>query len=538
MTGTIQIRVSHETFYERIGIALEPGQREAVRVGFDGRKPAPGSPLFRFDNPPPDWAMRVLVMPCGVRSGKSRVFAAAKAVYQALTCDVSGLAPREQIVCSFIAPLQSKAQETLAYALGIVEAYFPDRLLTQAGAGLVEEFYFRSDTIDPVTKKPVRIRFCALAASSGGISARGIYHLNAVLEEYAFFRGDGSKVNDREVYNSVRNRLWKKGGRLQVISSPWAEEGHFYELYERNRDKPEPAVVASGATDVLRSDPETLALMAEAKAEYERNGALDLWAREWKAVFLSLGSKQHYDKDTLDKCGKASVDDVRPGDVVTAGIDLGFVHDHAALVIVRKRLESVEQPEGPPKSVARYAVVHVEEMASKKGEPLRPSEVCAHFAEVMRRFGAGWAMADVHYRESLREALFPARDAGDYAMTGPSLSDAPSDPAAPHVRARTLMREGLVDLLDDPRVRHQLSVIQRRPAGPGKIAIELPRGTTHGHCDIAAALALALYQAHGAEVATPEPERGSPEWLRAEEARLFKQYAEQHRRREDDDYGI
>lgn len=491
MTGLCRPASFLETCAD-LGVTLDVGQREVARVLFDGEAPDPARGLFGFEGRPPREARDVVELIAGVRSGKSRVFGALRALHLALTADTAGVAPGERLICSFVAPREHQARITWRYAQGAALAHPAlKRLVAQSTA---ERFVLRS----PRSGTP--IAFECRAAASAGITLRGEWHLYAYLEEACFFGGEGSAVSDAAIYDALRQRLWPKGGQMGIGSSPWSQEGKAYELWSENFTAPRSAVVAQASTDKLRSDPHTLRLMESARREYEARGELDLWWREWGARFLSLGSVRLYDEDTLKQCGEARFGDVRPGDVVTAGGDLAMVGDHAALAVNRMRHDGRRW---------RHAIVDLVERSPAPGRPLKPTEVCGEFVEVMQRYGVRYVMADGHYRESLREAL---------EGTGIVLASAPPDPAEPHVRARTLMREGAVDLLPDQRLRHQLTLLKRRPARGGRLALDVPRGA-HGHCDVAIASALALYQAYGTDVEAPPPTYGTEAWHELEDRR-------------------
>jgi hypothetical protein len=480
-------------FVEAMGVTLDPGQREAARVLFDGEAPDPSMGLFGFEGPPPDEARAVAELVAGVRSGKSRIFGALRALHLALSADVSGLGPGERIVCAFVAPREHQARITWRYAQGAALEHPDVRPFVLQSSG--ERFVLAS----PLSGTP--ISFECRAASSAGVTLRGEWMLYGYLEEAGFFGGHGAAVSGSAIYDAFRQRIWPRGGQLALGSSPWSQEGKLYELWAENFVSPRSAVVCQAPTDKLRSgDPYTLRLMADARREYEHRGELDLWWREWGARFLALGSSRLYDEDTLSMCGEARRGDVQPGDLVVAGADLGIVSDHAGLAINRIR-------PGAPRN--RSAIVDLDEVSPEPGKPLVPSVLCRRFAGIMARHGVKWCMADGHYREALREAL---------EGTGIVLINAPKDPAEPHVRARTLMRDGVVDLLPDVRARHQLSLVKRRHVAGGRTAVELPRGGTHGHCDVAQAIALALYQAHGAIVEGPAPPPGSPAFFAAQQA--------------------
>lgn len=537
---------THEEFFGDAaragGWALEPGQLEGIRTAFDGHAPPRGSKLFAFEGPPPHEALDVLVMPAGVRSGKSLVFGALKSVYQACTVDVRGIAKaREDIVCSFFAPKQSKAVETLAMALGIFETFAPWMIVGKVSSDRApEEFWVRSP-FGPL------LHFCAFGFDAGGLNARGRWHLNSVFEEFAFAHGDGYKFNDSDLYDAVVNRLAPGGrGKLQIISSTWAKSGKLWQLADQNYSQPSSAVVLKGATSSLRSDPDVLGKMAKARAEYERRGELEIWEREWCAVFLGLGSRQVYDEETVKASspwliGRDTDTSLLPGDVVVAGADLAFSGDHAALVVVRVR--SLKEPglvrEDDDRGGFRmvpglvqakhYAVLHVEEVAPPRDGVLMPSETLRGFADVMRKYSVRYVMADGHYVASLHESL---------RGTGISISSTSARPDEVHVNARTLMRDGRVALLRDERLLHQLTLVTRRPAGAGRWTIDIPRGLAAtggagGHGDVAVAFATALMQGHGAVVEAPAPSPGTAEWYAIEAKRDREEFMRSAHRSED-----
>jgi hypothetical protein len=544
-----EVPPSYEEWLEtEAGVKLEPGQRELVRVGLDGRRPRAVDPawrspvlgesarIFHFDMPPPEGAMKTLCAVLGIRSGKSRLLGALHAVYQADTCPLrpDQIAPGEDVYCSFIGPVQKKGIETMAYALGMIRENprLRARIIGHVPEhNKAESFSFRS-------KYGATIQFGAFAAGSGNINARGRYHLDSVLEEYGLFKSGEFAVNDKDVYDGVKTRLWLASGwrygRLQVIGSPWAEEGHLFELCSANLRTPLSCVVAQASTDVLRTDPNVLAMMAQMSDEYRRSGQWDVFLREYGAKFLPLGSVKIYDEATLKQCPASVRGQLRPGDVVVVGVDLGLVHDHAAIVVVRVREEPVltARPDADGRLPTRrhYAVVDELEVPPEDGKPLQPSVVCCAFVEVMKKYGASYAMADQYYRESVREAIDGATDANGKPLSI-TLVNSPKDEIEAHMTARLLMGEGRVSMLPDaPALDHQLGLVKRKPVGARKWALDIPRSKTSGHCDLAEAAARALCQAYGV-VVPPPPPNGWQEIAEAKADEWEKRRAEELRRK-------
>jgi hypothetical protein len=526
VTGVFR-QPTYEEWSPTLGVELEPGQRELVRVGLDGRAPAPVDPawrspvlghdgdIFGFKSAPPMSALRVFTTVAGIRSGKSLIVGAGYSVYQAATAVVrkEDLAHGEEVYCSFQAPKQEKAIETMAYALGVIlnRPELRARLIGRAPtSNRVEHFFFRA-------LGGGKIKFTAVAAGGGNIGGAGRWHLNACVDEYGLLKSGTYKVNDKDIFNGLRPRLWRRSGdrygRMQLVGSPWAKEGHLWELCDGNYWNPIECVVAQAATDVLRTDPSVLGNMAELYAIAKATGTLDTFLRDYGARFLSLGSVRIYDDEAIRRCPRSKRGDVRPGDVLVVGIDLGFSYDHAAIVVVRVRWETVEG-----QLVKTYAVVDYDEVEPESGVLPRPSVICRRFIAMMKRYGARYAMADQHYVLTLQEELArPGVDEQGRALGALALVRAPADNMLPHMRWAQLMAEGRASLLDDARFLHQMTLPQRKPSGSKTWQLVMPRTRGQGHADIAAAGALAFFQAAGTEVPTPPPTAGTAAWLAARE---------------------
>lgn len=539
MTG-LHTPPSYEAFLPELGVAPEDGQRELVRVGLDGRAPRPVDPdwrspvlgdfgdIFGFRGPAPISALRTLAGVIGVRSGKSMLLGAGHAVYSAANAVVpkEELGPKEELYCSFLAPKEEKAIETMGYALGFIlnnealKARIVGRVPT---SNRVEHFFF--EAIGGGT-----IKFTAVAAGAGNIGGAGRWHLNCCIDEYGLLKTGTYKVNDKSLYEGVRNRLWRRAGdrfgRIQLIGSPWAREGHLWDLCEANYWNPVECVVAQAATDVIRTDRYILEGMLEYAAICRANGTYDVFERDYGARFLALGSVRIYTDEAIKLCPRSKRGELRRGDVLVVGVDLGFSYDHAAIVVWRIRWEwrDVLGGDGKPlvgrdgkplrERVKTYAVVDYDEVEPEQGVVPRPGLISRRFAAVMRRYGAAYAMADQHYLLTLQEELDRTGEDEEGRPLGRiALARAPQDAILPHMRLAQLMAERRVTLLDDKRLLHQLTLPQRRPTGAKTWALVMPRGQGQGHADVAQAAAVGAYQADGTEVPEPPPEPGSDAWL-------------------------
>jgi hypothetical protein len=307
------------------------------------------------------------------------------------------------------------------------------------------------------------------------------------MDESAFFRDSSYRVNDKDIFDGASARVLP-GGQTIVASTPWAESGLLYQLYEANWQKPTTSLVAHAPTLTLHDSEMTRALVASAYALDPDNAR-----REFGAEFLKGGTVDFFEASSIKQAIKEDLEQPRtprPGEIVAAGGDAGFRSDSSALAIVHLAGD-------------RRIVGELLELRPEKDLPLKPSQTIAAFAECMKRHGASYMMADHHYRESVEEHL---------TSHGLAYSPAPGVPAEAYVRARMLFRQGVVDMPNNPRLVQQLREVKGRPMPGGGMSIIQPRWRTGGHGDLAAAFVLALYQLGGDLVQPPPPKQGTDQW--------------------------
>ena len=467
-----------------LGIQLEPGQRAKVRTAFDGRPVDSdlGERIFGFRGEVSDHVRGIFVDVCGGRSGKSYL-SAVRALHLALTVRLDHLAAGEVATVPFVAPDMRLATQPLRYVQGLVSSKPDLRTLVDGKPDAAESLALRLPS-------GRRISFECLPATRGGSALRGRSLPCALLDEACFFRDESAAVNDVELYKAVAPRI-VPGGQLLMVSTPWTETGLVYETWRREHGKPETALVAHSPTSVMRSDPHILA-----QVERERTRDPENARREFDALFVASGGNMFFDASTLTAAVSA---DVKlgalppPGAEVLCGADFGFVKNSSALAIVHRVGD-------------RYTLAELVELRPEGIGPLRPSDVCARFAAVMKRHGASSVMADAHYRESVREHLDAA---------GISLRPAPEGQAGKaesYAKSKTLFREARVRLPEHERLARQLREVVGKPTSGGGMSIQSPVSPDGSHGDLVSALVLALYQASGHTVAAPTPVRDSPEY--------------------------
>jgi hypothetical protein len=455
------------------GLQLTHGQSAFVRVAIDGcsfegltedeREAA--EQMFGDVSNVPEVARRTVVAALGRSSGKTEICAGI-AIFKALTVDLSKCGPGDIPRAFVIAPDTDTAAITLERAI----------------ARLEENEELRACVIGEPTKGVItlrrpdgrEVRFEVKAASRGGRTVRGRSIICLILDEAALFYGDHYVVNDREIVKAARPRLLR-GGVILLASTPWAEDGLFYDLFAKNHARPITAIVAQASTLVMRDhDPEIAAMVA-----LEREEDPDNAARELDAQFIAGGSSLFFDAEAIAiALTKAPLE----GDNLTkgAGADLALVRDSSALAIVAKD------------AAENFGLIETDEKKPEKGQPLKLSAVVKAFAAVLRQHGLEEFTADGHARE-------PAREWTD--VEGITIESAPEGREGKWLTyslLRSLLNEGRFVLPNHPRLIAQLRAVRSKPMPGGGYQITSPRRKGAGHGDLVSAMVLAVHAANEA----------------------------------------
>lgn len=477
--------MNFRSFCDYLGIKLEPGQNELVRVAFDGEQPDSllGEFIFGSREPIPDRARAVLVAVCGARGGKSYVLGAIRLLQQALQTSLQTLAPGEQAMGLIVAPDMRLAKQALSYVKGAL------RMRDKLRALIVAE------TTDSVTlRRPEGgiVSIECLPATSGGSAVRGRSLVGALLDEAAFFRDDSYKVNDVEIFKAIAPRMLP-GAQLVIASTPWSKTGLLYELFRANYGKHSTAIAAHAPTLLLQDVKWTREIV-----DRERERDPDNARREFDAEFMDLDAIAFFDARAIERSIDTSLAlplKYDPDACTACGADFAFRVDSAALVAVAR-------------DRALYRVANVLELRPTERE-LKPGPVVGVFAKIAQGYHVEGVVADSHYRESIAEhlethnlLLFSAPE----GVTGKNRT---------YQRFRTILHDGLLKLPEHTRLIRQLREVQSRPTAGGQISIQSPRWKTGGHGDLVSALVLAVdYCAKHVfdPIAKPYPAEGSAEF--------------------------
>lgn len=449
-----------------LGLQLTPGQAAISRVLYDGKAPDEAyvdSIFGGLRDPPSPFALRIACIVAGRGSGKTSALLAARGLHLALTVDLSSMTPNDPpALVAVVAPDMRQSKQTL----GFVRKFLEDRPILKKilKAECLQEIV----RIERPDGRKVNIE--ARPATGGGNSVRGPVLAGVLLDESAFFEGEGYEVNDAEILRAAMPRIRMIPGAQVVFgSTPWAQEGKLYELYRDNMGKPDTAVVCRAPTLIVRPNEETK-LAYEAELKQDPDNA----KREYDAEFLSADAERFFPEAVI--VGAIDYDlqpplDVRPGEPCRFGGDFAFASDSSALV-------GFVQRDG------NYVCCELDELRPKPGLPLVPSKVVERFSERLRACGARVLMADDHYREAIQEHL---------SNYGVALAGTDANPASSYVITRSLMAQGRVKIPANPRLLAQLRKVRSTMKPGGVVSIHQPRSKEGGHGDLVSAMVCALH---------------------------------------------
>jgi hypothetical protein len=487
------------------GYTLTEAQLEYARVAFDRERPSTGpiaKQLWGAESPDDDtWvpsedaAYSVVAAVCGRGSGKS-LLAGLRVLHLAATVDVSRLGRGERALCPIVAPDMATAGQVLRFALGAAEAI---------GLNVID---VSSDgfTIRRKGKQTVRIE--VRSASARGSATRGFSMPCAVLDESAFFRDAQHKVNDQEIFDSLRPRLMA-GGQIILLSSPWSENGLLYDLFKQNYGHPVDALVAHAPTGLMRPDDDELQKTIAALRRSDPEKA----AREFDAIFMSINTAAFFDHRALTTAVSKSALKAEPTDTVGLGGDFAFRRNSSAFAAVSLGQHSGNYFADPDLAPVFRTIGLLERKPLT--EPLKPSVVCHDAADFAKAHNTDTIIADGHYREAVAEHLW---DGGNITLT--SAPEGAAGKAEVFQLARGLLLEGRVKLPDPDssieaaRLMAQLREVALRPLAGGGVAIESPLWKTGEHGDLVSAWVLGVWRASKLGWTAPEEKKpGTPDEL-------------------------
>ncbi len=288
--------------------------------------------------------------------------------------------------------------------------------------------------------------------------------IGLMLEEVSRWRDKDSNANPAKgILSSIRPNMATQPEAMEfMISSPWStEDAHYQAVEEGDTDA---QMVVKGVASWVANPTVTEAWCRNAEP-------IDLFFnREYASIPMPAGTEAFYTPYDVDQAMRPAVEpDKWP---CVGSLDLAFDSDWYAMGVARVLNEE-------------YYVTVIQDYPPPTEGTRRFSEVLDQCVPTFKRYGIVGIMADRHYKRAVEERL---------AEHGMFINYAPMDSSEPHIRLKTLMKEGKVHLPQSRRLREHLLSVMSTPVSGGKIRIVLPKRTKDGHCDDVAALVLLTWQ--------------------------------------------
>jgi len=380
---------------------------------------------------------------CGRRSGKS-FMSSIIAVYLATFKDWSKtLNPGERGYIFIIANDKAQARIIKSYVSGILgqSAHF-QKLVNKDLAWEIELH-------NQVT---ISVKTCNFR------SVRGYTLICCIAEEIAFWRSEDSANPDKEILTAVRPALATIPESLLIgISTPYSRSGVLYEAFKKHHGKPGGALIWQAATE--RMNPTIDRSLIKGALEDDPSAAKS----EWEAEF------------------RTDIEAFMPLEFIEAVIAPG-----------RFELPKVERasyygyldPSGGRQDSMTLAIAHKEnggrvilDVLREARPPFQPSAVAAEYSGLLKDYKISKVESDRYAAEWVSEA---------FRSHGIKVENSDLSASEIYLSFLPLVANGTVELLDNKRLRAQLSGLERKTRSGGKDLVSHSPGT---HDDIANAAA-------------------------------------------------
>ncbi|MBI3932394.1 MAG: hypothetical protein HY317_03185 [Acidobacteria bacterium] len=380
----------------------------------------------------------------GTQSGKSNV-AALVGVFEAAQAVMAG---RRGLYVPLIAQdLRGAQRALLAYVREAVQASEVLR------AEVARE---TADTLELAGGVSLGVYPCRPAA------VRGIRAACVVVDELAFFIATDGRPTDREMLRAVRSRVATTGGKLLILSSPYAQAGALWELHRKHHGREDSPTLVWQATapemnPTLPAD--YLARMEAEDPEAYRSEVLG----EFRAGISTL-----FDPEALEACVAEGVRERAPEDSPRPWY-----------------VSFVDAASGSGKDAFTAAVAHlvgeraVLDVVRAWRPPFNPSGVIGEAADLLKRYGL---------RETTGDRYAPGFVSEGFRAAGITYHASERDRSALYLELLPAVNagRGRVELLDDAELLRELRGLERRRGTSGRDRVDHRPGAHDDRANAAA----------------------------------------------------
>jgi hypothetical protein len=292
-------------------------------------------------------------------------------------------------------------------------------------------------------------------------SVRGLRACIVVIDELAFFTATDGRPVDTEMLRAARGRVATTGGKLIILSSPYAQTGALYDLHRKHfgRDESDVLVWQASAPDMNPTLPaDYLTRMAQDDPEAYRSEVLG----EFRTGLTTL-----FDPEALAACVAEGVRERAP----EAAPRYGSFTDAAS---------------GSGKDAFTVAVAHLDgdrvllDAIRAWKPPFNPSGVIAEAADLLKRY---------RLSDTTGDRYAPGFVSEGFRANGISYRPSERDRSTLYLDLLPSVNAERVVLLDDADLLRELRGLERRRGTTGRDRVDHRPGS---HDDRANAAAGAL----------------------------------------------
>lgn len=350
--------------------------------------------------------------------------------------------------------------------VGHVLIVSPTLRQSQIVRGYLSGFFSQNAYLRPFVKTGTRDtleltnNIAITTISSDYRTLRGYTAVAVIIDEVAFLSLEGTKP-DIEVVRAARGRLLSSEGPLISISSPYARQGILYDIWKRHFGQDGSPVFVWQAPSLVMNPTLPEDLIDEAREEDPQAASAD-----YDAQFRS-DIESFISPDAVDACvvpGRYELPPMRESaHVAFADPSGGSGQDSFTLCVCHQQREQ-----------------RVVDLIREVRPPFSPEQTISELCKDLKRYHINHVTGDRFGGEFPREIF---RSHGiEYRLAELPKSDI-------YREFLPMVNSNQVQLLDHPRMIHQLVNLERRTARGGRDSIDHMRG---GHDDIINAVAGAL----------------------------------------------
>lgn len=424
-----------------------------VREGFGGVLPQPIAP-------------RTLVILAAIRGAKSMI-AAAKAFETALTCDVSGLQPGDELRIPVLSVDKDSAHQVFNHLVGTIQSK-PHLRQHLAGEPTADSVLLRHES-----GRVVEVKVTAM--SKYGTTLVGRWLATCIFDEAPRMAGQEDGVrNLDDALHAIAGRM-RPGSQILVIGSPNVPFGPVHEMNQEFFGRPsEKIVVVRGTGPLLNPTWWTPERVEWTRINAPRSYVTDVLGR------FADSEDQLFSSVIVDAAMRSGPEVIaaRPGHFYVASMDPAMRGNAWTLVVLGC---DGYTDKGEPS----YYVALAKQWRGSKSQPLRPDVVLREAARDVKPYGLTDIWSDGFHLDSL--AVIAEQE-------GISIIEACTtqhDNVERVENIRLLLESERLELPPDRTLRADLLRVRRR-VNQKNTTMAMPVTADGRHCDFVPALGLCL----------------------------------------------